>query len=290
MDMTTIRDLTGGKIALVATSAMAAVAVALACGLCPGSASAAQLQAGDANVQDSALSAQAATKTVYVITDTNETADWGLVSKTTTKYTYGKNGLMTKSVSSNNMDGKTTTTYSYNGAVLKNKKMAYSGGSNTVAYTANKNGKITKAVAVMPQPNGKITRTYTAKYKSGNINKISWKEVFEMDGEEAVFNDACTYTYKNGRVASRTMYGSKTTYVYDAKGNLKNIGGSKYNNKYNAKKQLVKTTQSETGFKYTKTYKYKAIKVKASIADKVQAQQWSLINNNLNFAFGIDVL
>lgn len=285
MNMTAIRNLASGRLALAMTAA--AAALALACGLCPGTASADQLQAGQVGAQDSALSTQAATKTVYVITSTTETANWGIESKVTSKYTYNKNGLMTKWASTSNMDGKTTTSYTYNGTVLKGKKKTNGDYTETVTYTANKNGKITKAVDVSLQPYAKIKRTFTAKYKSGKVNKISWKTVLN---DESPTNDAYTYKYKNGRVVLRTWDNSKVAYAYDSKGNLNSIGGSKYKNTYNAKKQLTKTSQSATGYKYSKTYKYKAIKVKASVADKVQAQQWALINKNLNFALGIDSL
>lgn len=281
--MLAVRKLLNGKLAL-ATS----MAITLTCGMCPGLASAAQLEAGQPSALDSTIATHAATKTVYVITSSAETLwapEGDIAPVITEKYTYNKNGLVTKRVNTNNIQGgKVTTTFSYNGTTLKNKRGKQDNLVSNVTYTANKRGLITKAVLKTSRLNGdKSASTRTAKYKSGKISKIIIKSS-QASGETRTSQAA--FTYKNGRVVTRVSGTSRLIYAYDAKGNLKLVGGGQYKNTYNAKKLLSKV--SEVGDMSKKTFKYKAIKVKASIADKVKAQQWAIINRNLNFALGID--
>ena len=262
---------------------------ALACCLCPSPAQAAQLEAGQAGSQ--ALSAQAASKTVYVITSVKETSDWGIKSTSTTKYTYNENYLVKKSVKTSNMDGATMNTYAYKGTTLKSSKQTSGDLSVTTTHKANSKGQFTKATTAASYPGGaKETKIFTATYKSGKISKIVSENTLVTEGTTSNTTNTLKYAYKKGLVASRPWDGYKLTYGYDANGNLNDIGGSKYKNKYNAKKQLSKTTMSEEGYSYTKTYTYKAVKVKASVANKVEAQQWAIANSNLNFALGIDVI
>jgi hypothetical protein len=276
-------------------SAMAIVLVfgLLACGLCPGLASAAQLEAGQANT-GADLSPQASTKAVYVITSSVETATFGSnVYKNTLKYTYNDNGLVKKLALSGNMDidSSSTTTYSYSGTTLKKAIETTSDETIVTKYTTNKKGQFTKAIQVKDRSNGgKLTNTYTVKYKSGKLKKINVKGVFVQDGESSTTKNAYSYAYKNGRVVSRTADGYESTYEYDKKGNLNKITGATRTNKYNSKNQVTKTTLSApaAGYKYTKTFKYKAIKVDASAVDKVLAQQWAIVNANMNFAFGVE--
>ena len=264
------------------------VTFALACGLFPCLASAAPLEAGQ--VDDQALSTQA-TKTVYVITSVKEVADWGITSTTTSKYSYNKSGQVAKVAASNNMDGDSTTTYAYKSGVLKSTKQVNPGTKVSTTHTTNAKGLFTKAVQVNEQSADIVfTRTFNGTYKSGKLKKIVCTTNLGAGDETNATKETYTFTYKNGRVASRTVYGTTAEYTYDAKGNLNNIGGSQYKNTYNAKNQLTKTTLSEEGYTYKKTYTYKAITVNASDADKVEAQQWAIINNNLNFAFGLDEL
>lgn len=282
MTTTTIKNTTSIKYVLAIAAAL--MALVLACGVCPGTASASP--ASDEQADAAGLSTQADTQTVYVITGTKSVADWGIKSTVTSKYTYNSNGLLTTINSSSNMDGDSTTTYTYNGTNLKGvqlKQQDESAPNIVTTFTTNKKGQITKAVQ-----KSNYTATYTATYKSGLVKKIVCKEEVGSGDETSVTKDTFKYTYKNGRMATRTAYGTKIKYGYDAQGNINDIGGSKYKNTYNSKKQLTKTTLSEEGYTYKVTYTYKAIKVKASVAEKVQAQQWAIINNNKNFALGID--
>jgi hypothetical protein len=167
-------------------------------------------------------------------------------------------------------------------------KQVNPGTTVSTTYTFNKKNQCTKAVQVNEQSESiKFTRTYKGTYKSGKLKKVVCTTALDAGDQTSTTSDEYTYTYKNGRVAMRSWSGSAITYAYDAKGNLNNIGGSQYKNTYK-NKRLTKTTSSEEGYTFKKTYTYKPIKVKASVADQVEAQQWALINNNLNFAFGID--
>lgn len=262
----------------------------LACGLFPSLASAAQLEAGQAS-PEVGLSPQAATKTVYVIASTTEKSNFfGYKNESETKFTYNKDGLLTKRAyaSKTNSENKITTTYTYRGTSLKKSKQVTPNSNYEVTYTTNKKGQFTKAVqkSVLAS-DANTTRTYTAKYKSGKLKKLTCKLTYIPVGatEPTTEVDVFSYAYKDGRVASRTKNSYKAEYTYDNMGNL-----DVSENKYNAKKQLVKQTQTTPGTQWSMTYKYKALEVSASVADKVEAQQWAIINDNYNFAFGIEGL
>lgn len=259
----------------------------LACGLCPGFASAAQLEEGQLAARAD-LSPQAATKTVYVIASTTEKSDFfGNKNEATTKFTYNEDGLLTKRayVSKTNKANRITDTYTYSGTALKKAKQTTSSSQYEVIYTTNKKGQFTKAVQKWSSSNSSDeTRTFIAKYKSGKLKKLTRTNVYTPEGATEPMStvDVYSYAYKNGRVASRTTNGYKATYSYDKMGNIDDSA-----NTYNAKKRLAKQTQTTPGTTWEITYKYKALKVDASVADKVQAQQWAIINSNYNLAFGI---
>ena len=47
------------------------------------------------------------------------------------------------------------------------------------------------------------------------------------------------------------------------------------------------TKRVSVQFSNTYEYRYKAVKVSSALASKVEAQQWALINDNLNMELGL---
>lgn len=122
-------------------------------------------------------------------------------------------------------------------------------------------------------------------------------------GETRSTSTNMSYAYKKGHLVKQTNETGTSgnivfTYGYDKKGNLKKVtdprptsgtyGTTKYTNTYDKKTKMLKKRSEKrgSGAAYaTTTYKYKKIKVKnAALAKKIAAQQWSIINNNNNFA------
>ena len=123
----------------------------------------------------------------------------------------------------------------------------------------------------------KLIDARTFKYdKKGQIIKMT----VENDFGKTVYN----FAYKG----SKLVKGQYEQFAYDKKGNLTRVTrgsyGETYSNFYKGNK-LVKRTR-DGGYK--SVYKYRAIRVPRKLQKKIKAQQWALLNNNNNFALGIN--
>ena len=242
------------------------------------------------------LSTQAASKTVYVIASVKTTTsyDLGLLgsasSTTTASYAYNPQGLV---ASHTNKTGAVSakTALTYTGDKIKSAKATVAGATSSAVYTYGASGRITKATTVSAAAtNGAAAATagtVTPTYKSGKVTKLVSVDKATANGQSADATTTTTFSYKSGRVSKSVTNGSVTrTFAYDKNGNLSKVGNVKYKNTYKSGR-LAKTTYTSSGATVVRTYKYKKAKVPASVAKLVEAQQWAIANENLNFAFGI---
>ena len=274
------------------------VAFVLAVGLCPVVALASPLATGEVaqSAKPSKITPQAAKKTIYVLV--------GIVGKENSRSKDGYSGKLRKSST------KTNVSFAYNdkGLLKKSrfkdthtidgKKASYSPRTTTKTWTYNKKNQLVsvkKEVGTWKFSLDGKGRFKTAtlgegsvkvKYSYGKSGKTLTKKSFVSGSSSTV----STYRYDaSGRPLSKseavkyggTTHDHKTSFSYDKQGNLP------CNNEYNAKGLLVKRSSSSqnangTGSSETVIYKYKRISVSSSLVAKVRAQQWALLNHNLN--------
>ena len=261
----------------------------LACALCPGIASAATLEAGSS----ASLDTQAAKSEVYVITKVERDGNGITSALFGGTFKYAKNGLVT-SVAVN--DGAPVK-YTYKNANIAQMKQ---GTSKTVVSTTS-HGTLKKAVWTMPNSSTKsITDTFTS--DNGRITSCT-ETLVPMPNMGDGCTNKSTFTYTDGKISKETLKGTwvNTTYAYKYDKH-DNLSAASMKNAYMDKAQVmpIKNTYDKEGKlkqrsfqdQYsseptTLTYKYKKIAVDKKLAKKVKAQQWALVNGNLNFAIGV---
>lgn len=224
----------------------------------------------------------------------------------TQKISYNKNGLITKINTPNIASIKQTFTYDKKNRLKKLVQTTAHGGLKGTVTTAYsyKNGLLyTKKTVNI----GGGTESFTYTWKNGVIKSAefldSWKT---SDGSVVSLKHDLTYTYKKGHVVKQTAKNEQGTNVakvtLDNKGNA--IKGAYYMNGeknvefvYSAGITYDKSTKrmkkAKTKFhrpmmrgtdNYTKTIKYKKIKVSKKNVELIKEQQWQLLNANLNQA------
>lgn len=235
--------------------------------------------------------AKSNTKTVYVLTKIY--TDKRSKSNITQTFSYNKNGLLKSSTLGSIVKGE----YTYN---RKNQITRYRESMNqwtTNDYSYNKKGQIIKNVCTYRnlKSNKLETKGFVSTYKYNKDGKLISENA--KKGKKA---NTYKYTYgKNGfpsKFTENTEYGKKTTtYTYDKKNNIKTMetkssdGTFSYNysNKYKSGRcdsQTVTETYDGDSYSIKYFYAYKKMTVSKSLADQIEAQQWSLLNNNLNNA------
>lgn len=274
-----------------------ALLLALAVGAIPATALASSLEVGS----QVGLSTQAKMRTVHVLSSATTTYD-GRSQEDMSVCTYYKNGLLKKEAwkgrSSSGSGWKTSNamawTYDKNGSLLSAK-----GNDESWTFKTNGGGYLTKGVCVYMQGCNKEVLAYKA--SSGRVKSVAKSLYTKWNGPwEKAGTAKYAYTYKNGKlnVESYSIGSNKgsKTFSYDAKGNLakmKDSDGSTLvlKNTYDPLGRLQKSAKtgsmgSSAMFPSTTTYKFKTIKVSERMAEKVEAQQWALLNMNINFALG----
>ena len=297
--------------------AAAITAIALAMGLMPLSAFAADsLSTGNAVEGVGAIATQATKKTtVYVLAKieaSTTTSFAGASGKTTTTYSYNKKGQVTKGVRKDADASSTftpTVVFKYDGNRVKSFKVSKAGELNNNSYRLvyDKKGRWVKTKAA----DGAVDKRYYNK-KGQMVKSTSTKT------HGKVKSQTLKYAYNARGLRSRAAltgkigtsnYKSVTLYRYDSRGNLTRITGSESSSTYKSarnmtikntyKKGLLKgsvsvtaweTTNSFSGQTYTdkqvttvrSTYTYKAMRIPESVAKQVKSQQWSILNGISN--------
>ena len=226
-------------------------------------------------------------KSVYVLTSFSN-------GVSTTKLTYNRNGLLSK-------------------ATIPSASFGLPAQKLTASYTAK---GLLKKVSISDY---NLKHTHTFSYKSGKIAKHKWVTAYTSGGKDTLTTTykwkgkTFTATTKNsggtvsdtakGKLNSKKRLvsiqnqptgdyaGSKITYKYDAKGFLKSVSNTFELNTETVKvKNTVKKGRLTKTVKSTDptacTFKYKKIKVPATYAKLVQAQQSYLVNNIDSFLVG----
>lgn len=245
-------------------------------------------------VVSAAAPAQAASKeTVYVLTEIyyGQKDENGL----TFTYKYNKNGLL----KSYNLRNAQKGEYKYNS---KKQLVKFRRSLNewcNFDYTYNKKGQLTKIKSY-------YTDMKTNKYAyDGFVSKLTYNKKGQVikktdtgkvalgeDGQLQKVTFTKTYKYnKKGQVKQTVFTNSANkaqkqtaNYKYDKKGNLKSVSYSdgykqEMNLSYNKNKTLKSISGGESVTSY---YSWKKMKVSKKLAAQVKAQQWSLINQDLN--------
>lgn len=217
------------------------------------------------------------------------------------KISYNKDGLITKAVHPSE-DAIMTYTYGKNGEIRSYEEKVTSGklkgfvGKKTYNW---KDGKMVKLTGTISEPGSSGDDSFDTKftYKGKKVVKShSTERYFNEKGEPESYDQDIRYTYKDGKVVKAEGM-ITTTYKYDKKGNLndmkitfKNKDGkietpgyykariSYKNNRAHTLKTENKNGMMDKPIKNTQTYSYKKIKVSKSLADKIAAQQWTLVN------------
>ena len=232
-----------------------------------------------------------------------------------TVYSYNKNGLVTNSVESGTRtDGDSTIniecpvrTVKYKGNNISRisvKETPSATISTEYAFT-NKKGKPRKVTCFYAGGTLPNTRkeVYTFNFNAaGTLRSYKQDTYSKYDRNNKPLKKFTKVAYhlwsygsdKKGRLIwgkseNSTGYRSDVTrYTYDKRGNLK---ASKYGNGETTKYEItykngrVNTVQ-RVGSTGINSCIWKKVKVPASVANIVQAQQWSLMNGNQNKAFG----
>ena len=182
--------------------------------------------------------------------------------------------------------------------------------------TYTKDNKIKKRVET-DNDSDKIVYNYTFKkgkvVKDGKSKECIYKDIFKSKaqkivsavlmikdkGDKKFVKIPCKYSYKNDRVVKAVGdYGdfkAVDKYTYDKKGNMvKNVekAGSKTTEKINAKikyknglavKIMTKVIKPNMGapINYSRTFKYKTIKVNEDALKLVERQQWQVVNSDV---------
>lgn len=306
----------------LAASAMSAV---LAASLCPGLAMAAPLAGGSIDGGGSTATAldTQGKKSVWVVSSIRYSNPSSSSSSSTSKtYTYNGKGLLTKAYRSYSYRGNnysssssTTNTLKYKGNNLSKITTSYwysgqTSSSKPSVYTfKSKKGHVAQATTKNNSGNNDYKYVYTYKRNAAGGVKSYTTTYYSNYNNDGTYSKKlkkrswANYNYskftKNrpGKMItkSKSSNGSSTTsapttYKYDKKGNLKrqrygDSSATVYKYTYNGNRVATRkydTSSSGTVFYYT----WKKVSVPSSLVNKVKAQQWSIINNNLNFAFG----
>ena len=276
---------------MIAKKLMAvAMAAVLSISLCPGLAMAAPLAAGKA-ADDSPgqmLGAQATAQTVYVISSVTYPDASKKSGRAKVTYRYNDSGLLLSS------SGKPYQ-LAYDGVNLSS---IADGGTS---YAVKSKGGRVKAVNELSSADykSKYTFLYNGDKKLAQRVQTTYSK-WAGGKKTGSFNKQNTYTtdytLENGlpvgAVTTFELVGgyrsnyAPVAYKYDGKGNVKQI-------KTGDVKESVKNTyvngrlDTRTVGGVTYTYKYKKLEVSPSTAKVVNAQQWSLVNGDMNGAFGM---
>lgn len=268
----------------------------LAVALCPAVAFAAPSSLGatgtDLQLQATAVTKQAQT-TIYlpakITTKTiSSNGTSSLMSQTTFKY---KNGLL-NSRTEKTGGSKSVTKWLYKGSNVRAVKTSHA----KMVFKLNGKGKKTSGAWTMPgSSSDKIVESYT--YTGSRIKKCKavtyWSD--GVTGEKKHNSTIIAYTYKGSHPVKAKInssgYKYKMTYSYDSHGNIAaTTYGSKteYTNTYvsGLMRSHTEIAQNEGDDVISRTYTYKAVKVKDSLAAKVKQQRWAILNENLNYALG----
>ena len=256
------------------------------------------------------IAAQAATKTVWVrsqIGATTVKTYSGNLKIPATKYTYNKNGLVTKVASCwltfDSKLGTLTTSYKYNSKGLLTKKTVTRKSDRettkeTTTCIYNSSNQLAKTKRTT---NTTYDKDITSTYQYDEQGRISKKIVMNEnnavnDGvKNRVVRSKYTYSYNDaGRITQQKVdedynNGSKwiswgssqTAYSYDGQGNVKSVKGA-YDTttySYSYKSGLASTQKiKRSGGTETYKYQYKKLSVPAKYAGLVQQQQSDLLN------------
>ena len=271
----------------------ALVAAALAAVLAPAVAFAAAPVDDLTTATDVALQTQAK-KTVYVPTKVVQkisNGDGSFKTTMTAKYTYNRNGLLTKRTTKY-QSGSGAMAFSYKGKNVT--KVSTTSASMKLTY---KNGKKASGVFIMGDGSvSEVDETYTV--RSGKLAKVKLVRWYK-DSSTGAWNSSTgtvTYAYKKGLPVKVTMVngGPKVVskYTYDKKGNLTKsktgvASADKFANTYDKKNLLKKRVVGDGDQVYE--YTYKAVSVPSNYASTVKDQSWAIINgmdNALGVALG----
>ncbi|MBR6403466.1 MAG: hypothetical protein IKS48_08810 [Eubacterium sp.] len=230
----------------------------------------------------------AATEYMYVIDST-------IFSNSTQtlkyKYSYNKNGFVSKMVVDNNIKNgdrlKYTFSYTYKNGLVT----GYS-------LNANEGGKISKAKATYTYDSKKRLKKVVTKGSKGFNSTVTYaydknNNISKMTEVYPELNTNTTYTYKynkKNQVTKQTVKWSATetatyTYKYDKKGTIIEVKSTtNYNgdifrstNKrtitYNSKGLVTKIVQKDEYDTSTAKYKYKKIKINKKFKKEIEKNQ-----------------
>ena len=197
-----------------------------------------------------------------------------LTASVTTDWTYNKNNdaknVVTSALSSS---AKKTLSYTKAGALKADKQeLPYSGFRGMSAYKTSyktKKGKVTLAKRTTDTFGTKTTTTSKFKYKNGRVASIV--------NTSGTFTGTQEYSYNKKGDLVKTL-------TFKGAANIPITHKLTYKNGRVVKR--VSTVQSDSGTSTVSKFKYKAVKVPKSLVKKVKAQQWALVNGDLNFALG----
>ena len=279
------------------------VSLAACMALCPLLAHAADLAGGSQNANGTSISGEitasgkaAKKKVVYVlssITASNLTGDY----THTKKFSYTKSGMVKKVKETHKSKGQkarkiSTLSYTYDkSSNLVKLKDPYS----TTTYMNNKKGQPLQCTTILKQASASKCVS-KLKYRGGNAVRKTTTYYFRTSGNKLIKGGGgkSWYSYANGRVTKIKDDSGDVYFIeYDDRGNilrwrdycdgrLNYFDTYEYENEYDADGNLVKRLDGDSFY----TFKYRKIKVKASVAPKVARQQWAFKNRNLNFGTG----
>ena len=229
--------------------------------------------------------AKSTTQTVYVLSRITRTDSDGKVLQ---KFAYTDEGLL-KSINYN--QGAEITKFSYN-KKHQFKKMTYKSvyeGKYSCTYRYDSKGRL---VSIYSGDSEIDIKYYlddkAARYTVSNGSYLSYsmricRFAYDAKGDLYAIRRRSYSEYMEDPAEVYDL--ESTKFFFDQKGNLTMWGGYSNKNVYK-KKRLSKRTVSGNGLTWTETYKYKKLTVDKTLADQIKAQQWALINENLNLALG----
>ena len=243
-----------------------------------------------------------ATKKValYVVTSMKSSYNHGYGTYTTKDaFVYNSKGLLSGNTNAfgakNNKERRkllsyrgTTLTTHYGSKLALDKNGRF---SKFLDYTfkRNKQGRVSEAVS---SSNMRYGFKYDKKGRVSSKTLTLKRELQAWDGSKTASytstrNDSSTYSYNKHGDLAKVLKTYRSTYIYE--GGKKETGSESevitFKNAYKKGRLSGRKGVYSTGSKEAYSYFYKKITVPAKYASKVRAQQWSLLNWNLNFEF-----